>query len=150
MSPLQEWMEKNGWELLPLEPLAGMAAGAICGWLLSPATRGASHPPRFAAMLAVAGVFLGWQAAVSTALIAGLLLLFVAACFPAFAERWLAGAILAAALVQLLFWRIWDGIEIRPSSAPWPVSTALALVLLVVLSRVTGRILYVSRPRAEV
>jgi hypothetical protein len=101
-------------------------------------------------MLAIVGVFLGWQAAISTALIAGLLLLGLAACCARFAERWMAGAILAAALVQLFLWRGLYQLDFWPGNSSNVFAITVWAAVLALLAVLAGWRLNVQQPRAEV
>lgn len=104
-----------GWPRLLAEPLLGGMVGLVCGVLLRPVGMSASRVPRLLAGMSVVGVFLGWQAVISVALLTSISLLAVAAVWPLWAEpRRSAAWVLLATLVQVTLWRVLADVS------PWP------------------------------
>jgi leader peptidase (prepilin peptidase)/N-methyltransferase len=128
------------------EGLVGGMVGLLGGFLVREGTRPRLSPgSAYSAtplLLAMVGTYLGWQAAVSVALMAALLAMVFLAGVPSLPRRWrprwewLLGA---AALLQILFWRRLDSIDRWPPSAMTPNAAAFAVATLAV-STLTTRV----------
>jgi leader peptidase (prepilin peptidase)/N-methyltransferase len=136
------------WFWLLAEPLAGLAAGLACGLLLRSAARGAAPQAPTAAAVAAVGVFLGWQAAVSASLLAGLCLLVAAALRPRLFDRWLLGTVFLAALAQIFLWRRLEEISWWPGSDLSFGAALVAAALIWILAAAAGFRTDSQRPRA--
>lgn len=126
--------------------IVGLAAGLALGALLDGARRPYRVEPATAIGMGLVGLYLGWQAALSTALIAAALMLAAAAI-----SRLRGGwgrveplvAVTAAALVQILAWGRLSGLRAWPGHDSGPgvlIGSALAVAALVLAARLLRRV----------
>ncbi|RUL82792.1 prepilin peptidase [Tautonia sociabilis] len=114
--------------------LIGHLAGLIVGGMLLP---GARRPGGILAVLGLAGLYLGWQAAVSTGLMAAAGMVVLAGASRLIAPLRAVPPVASAGfavLVQILAWRWLSGLPSWPSHDASPAEMAGALTLIALLS----------------
>lgn len=143
------WQASLGWLWLWAEPLAGLVAGAALGELVKRASGIAGRHTPWTAAFALIGVYLGWQAALSTALLTAGLLLAVS-WRPKLGETWRLGWLFAALLIQLTFWRQLNDLSCWPGASTPPVLVAVFVCAVAVVAWLAGRMIDSQQQYASV
>ncbi len=133
--PRPEWLPRSGLSLAEAgNSLVGHLVGLVIGVMLyigGKKTRG------IIAIMSLAGLYLGWQAALSTGLLAGTGMVFVAGMSKVVRSVRMipqAGPAAVAVLVQILAWRWLSGLSFWPSHDSSSVEIVGACVLMGLLS----------------
>ena len=151
--PRPDWLASWPWLARFDTSLLGLAAGACIGTALSIAAepRDSANLPRCVpasatAAMALAGLFLGWQAAVSIGCFTAVFRSFASMAGrlgPPFANPEVSGWILASTVLQLSLWRTLSGWSLWPGPNASPLVVCVGCLGVVVASLLARRL---SRP----
>lgn len=143
MTSLPGWLSSATWLSRYMTPLLGLAVGILAGagidrlWSFrAPLSASGARGPEVMAGLGVAGLFLGWQAALSMAVIAAGLLLVVSLAsrpWPRLGDAPALAFVFVAALVQICLWRQLNEFAWWPGGGTDAVAVLLACALTVAL-----------------